>query len=266
MNTLSLNKSISYKKKENDLENKTGIIIVHIDHTEDIPKEKMREKLLEMIEEIFSKENKNEIVDDSAVANYCKEKRVLNTDFLRYNHLNGKKLNQYLLRYNYLDLSNSDLETFDFLLEPDINLSTIQTIDVSCDLKQKKEKSKTSDVNRFIIKLFQNCKSLRSLRCIKVENTNLNLDTLLLWKKRAHEDFNGPLIRYYDKMSAQGGGSHVAELEIQKIENTPLMLETNIPQRLEIQRIGETRFETLYGMEGFQKDQVTMSHLQIVLN
>lgn len=168
---------------------------------------------------------------DPAIKNHVEQIRSFNprdheiTETYDYTNVNRLNFSNYKLSENEIDI----------LVAAD--LSCIREIDVSCDAGKGEE----MDANRFLTRLFLECNSLRSLMKIKVDQSNVNAATIRILKDEIK--FNGPLIR---DTQIIGYGGTLAQISVTDIKTTPIMTETNIQEKIKLQRIGENRFEILY--------------------
>jgi hypothetical protein len=159
-----------------------------------------------------------------------------------------------LLQANKLDLSNHDLTPFNFLWGPELDLSCIRTIDISCSSENKEK----FDANNFLTNLLMHCKTLRSLEFIYIENTNVSLATVDIWRNST--EFLGPLIRENEEINSTSGWK-VAFLYIHGVRTTPIMTVANITDRRNLQRSSQRKLSVLYR----GKNERGEAHIQVVL-
>ena len=252
MKSECLSHTISYSIPRG--ETKEGTILATIAFPDDMSTTpQFAEYVAEMIGNLDVPEAKSKsnhfFMEDPAVAKYRNEPLSINVDALLENSTISEK-NTFLLESNIVNLRGKNLDEYDLLWKQDINLATIRKLNLSG----------SKNTNVFLRGLFSHCRTINSLACIDVENTDVTMDTLELWKGREAKDFNGPLIRPSDKISQ---GYHVARLYVRNVINTPIMKETSITEKLKLQRIADNRLETLYADEGFHC--LGFAHLQLVL-
>lgn len=163
---------------------------------------------------------------------------------------------QMLLRSNKLDLSNIDFgkQKFDFLLSPEIDLSCIRVLDVSCDSGKGNE----YDADSFLRKLFD-VPSLCSLEIISVGSSNVTVDTLKILKDKGN--FSGNLIRNRKNVNHCNGRS-IASIYITNIDNTPIM-QASFEDKRKLQQTASNQLNILYRDHNYERGT---AHLQLVLN
>lgn len=262
MNFLSKAWNVTYETKEK--EKKKGTIACTVCYPTDIPQEILVFTMSEMARDSGFQQSLH-VSNDIAILHYKPEKHTLIwRDFLkeRFTLENEKKLCWW--EYNSLDLSNCDFDSCELLFQLETDLSTIRSLNLA-EIIPIQEGNPKRDANTFLHNFFVKCRTLRSLTRIDVANTNITAQTLRLWKDRTTNDFTGPLVRKQDRISATTGW-HIADLHIQNADKTPIMFETSLTERIELQRPGDGGFETVYENEGFQTDSVTVAHLCLVLD
>ncbi len=194
--------------------------------------------------------------DDPAVRHYQSETLTYSAhDCPIYFQGSGtelEKINATFFKHNVLDLSNCDLEAYDYLYKASVRLDTIRVLNVAGSV----------DANQFLANLFSSSASLRSLKMINVHKTNVSLNTLQLWLEKKKTGFNGPLIRNGESFS-QGQGGYMIRLVVKGVTSTPVMLKTTRYERLKIHRPSVDKFDVLYKHEGFKT--LRKGHLQILL-
>jgi hypothetical protein len=201
----------------------------------------------------------NALLDDPAIRCYTPKSVSVDIESLLAQELVVRR--NTLLQISDLDLSGRCFQThiFDFLCGSEVDLSCIRKINVSC----APGKGAELDANQFLLQLFQNSRSLRSLMFIDIGNSNVTLDTLKVW--RITTDFNGPLIRDLQIFSANTGvvntGWNVAQLTFKNVSLTPI-LKNSITEKRDLQRATQRTVKTLYRAQKYKEAD---SHLQIIL-
>lgn len=171
---------------------------------------------------------------DPAIKNYREDIYSCNSiqNIATFEHINK-------LDFSGYKLSESDINT---LVSSD--LSCIRQIDVSCDL----------DANRFLERLFKECKSLRSLVTIDVNHSNVTPDTLRILKDKTR--FNKPLVRDIWMINS---GYKVAQIAILGVRNTVIMTEADWD---ELQKPAAEKFNIIYRYDNYLPGSV--AHLQLI--
>jgi hypothetical protein len=199
-----------------------------------------------------TKTKKQRTSSDLAIARYTSDRVTVDVYELgkvkTHKDNTAERLNEILLKGNHLKLNPTTFTDgkVNYLCDEKINWCTIQTLDVSCPEKHGDIK----DANSFLTYLFKTNKSLRSLRRIDITNTNVTMDTLLLWKNQPQTAFSKELIRPENNYSQAFKQVNWANLSIIGSMSTPVK-DTTMKQKLELQCPGDVEHSMLTPEDDF---------------